>query len=1059
MEKAKGSMGEAMKGVRLVRSYLVAVVMIILSGGGVCAEYHHVDDCSVCHYAGLDASDCTGSANLVHIRDLIDTPCGDLTQTVFGPFVVDVPPYNGVCQVCHDESGGACSTKYYRHDGTGDDHPVYKSGSMGPTDCNACHLHAPHEFGHQGSVGTGCDACHGQEGQSHSTHTESDIDDLKGPNKDCDTCHDTDNYPYFADGATTLAATTVCDNCHSSGGAYDGVNDPVLGAKASWDSGVYESDGATLKEGKERWCASCHDADPAYSQPYFETIVDDREAAFTTGWSFKTDHPEQYRDRFGYTEAVVGGTRTCTWIPDISEAGDYKVFAWWVDNPAQWRCVDVPYTINYDGGSETVRVDQTDEGPGGGKWNYLGEWSFAQGTSGSIVISNDATPAGVPGETSFVTADAVLVVKSNGNPWTPGVYAPNISGDNLTYGFYATGHGANGRVECLDCHVASKAHIDHNHRTYEVDEVADPDVVVNPYCDSYRLEDDAMYLPRDYRLGGISRKAFDLCFDCHNYHEILGEDMNLMSYGIQWDYSHTNFWDASSSYTEIGNAHYYHLRRSDYTQIDSDWDGARDSRASCISCHNVHGPPNRAMIRHGELISKPGTTDKVPALNFAYLDDPTEPPATATWETPDPLNGTYEVYAHWQAWDNRAPDATYTVHYDDGGPATDPVTVDQTVNGGVWNLLGTYSYSGSNGKVVLDNVFTYTIPLKQAVGADAIQWIGPTTVIVDDTSATYVDDYSLWNYQTGTFEALNGDWHYIHPHMTTPNAATTLANSKGGITDYTGFYVSDTNLCKGCHTGTDTRYDREPKLWPRVITMPGAQPDVIYIGSGISSTITVTVVDPDDNVSTVTIDLTPIGGSSTQSMIDNGDDTYSYTVNGLDTYPDQPITFEITATDLDANTGTGLVTIFIYEPGGIYIDDRSAVFTLGWYYGMVHPEQYLICFRYTEAEIGGTRTCTWTPNVPQAGNYEVSAWWIDNPAPWRCVDVPYTINYNGGSETVRVDQTDAGPGGGQWNLLGTWNFAQGTSGTVVISNDATPAGVPGETSFVTADAVKLVPVP
>jgi hypothetical protein len=100
--------------------------------------------------------------------------------------------------------------------------------------------------------------------QSHSTHTEHDSDDLRGPNVTCAECHDTDNFPYFisgndsnGDGKFDLSETDICDGCHSPDGAYDGVNDPEFGAKVNWDSGVYE-DGYLLA-GKEEWCAGCHD--------------------------------------------------------------------------------------------------------------------------------------------------------------------------------------------------------------------------------------------------------------------------------------------------------------------------------------------------------------------------------------------------------------------------------------------------------------------------------------------------------------------------------------------------------------------------------------------------------------------------------------------------------------------------------------------------------------------------------------------------------------------------------------------------------------------------------
>jgi hypothetical protein len=96
--------------------------------------------------------------------------------------------------------------------------------------------------------------------------------DNRGPNLwngsyplTCDNCH-IDNTVHhetpilFKDGKE-LVETNACDNCHSSGGSFDGVNDPVFGAKANWVSGIYTGTNyENLQTGKEQWCISCHDS-------------------------------------------------------------------------------------------------------------------------------------------------------------------------------------------------------------------------------------------------------------------------------------------------------------------------------------------------------------------------------------------------------------------------------------------------------------------------------------------------------------------------------------------------------------------------------------------------------------------------------------------------------------------------------------------------------------------------------------------------------------------------------------------------------------------------------
>ena len=76
-------------------------------------------------------------------------------------------------------------------------------------------------------------------------------------------------------------------------------------------------------------------------------------------------------------------------------------------------------------------------------------------------------------------------------------------------------------------------------------------------------------------------------------------------------------------------------------------------------------------------------------------------PRTASWALPVSTTGTYDVYARWVADPAHATNATYTVYYSGG---TTPVSVNQTQEGGMWNLLGTFTLDPSlNPKVELSD--------------------------------------------------------------------------------------------------------------------------------------------------------------------------------------------------------------------------------------------------------------------------------------------------------------------------------------------------------------------
>jgi hypothetical protein len=174
-----------------------------------------------------------------------------------------------------------------------------------------------------------------------------------------------------------------------------------------------------------------------------------------------------------------------------------------------------------------------------------------------------------------------------------GVSAPNVMGDNATYGYNVCGHG-DYNVLCENCHDLTLTHADGHERTYEASS--------NNYKEGYRLNED-MAVPRD---GEEHPEAFRLCTSCHNYGDIIGTAPITTGFR-QGDVRNYHQWHLEWWPQIIGNGHW-----------DSDWNGAVDSAMSCTACHNVHGPPmeaggtcypNPVMIRHGELIGH------VPALD------------------------------------------------------------------------------------------------------------------------------------------------------------------------------------------------------------------------------------------------------------------------------------------------------------------------------------------------------------------------------------------------------------------------------------------------------------
>jgi protein-arginine kinase activator protein McsA len=221
------------------------------------------------------------------------------------------------CTLCHNYTGTIVDVGTVRQE--------IQQGLEGSLiTCTDCHTNKGNESNHHGTgiSGVGCVECHGHDTgslvdadtqtpytvgtvasqgrgttQSHSTHTELTGADAKGPGIYCDTCHDIWDFPYFksgididGNGRFTLAETDVCDACHSGGGSYDGLEDAAVGAKLIWSTGAYDStESSSLREGKEKWCATCHDeSPPVISSVAAPNVIGDEDGDFIygTGWGY-----------------------------------------------------------------------------------------------------------------------------------------------------------------------------------------------------------------------------------------------------------------------------------------------------------------------------------------------------------------------------------------------------------------------------------------------------------------------------------------------------------------------------------------------------------------------------------------------------------------------------------------------------------------------------------------------------------------------------------------------------------------------------------------------------
>ena len=133
-----------------------------------------------------------------------------------------------------------------------------------------------------------------------------------------------------------------------------------------------------------------------------------------------------------------------------------------------------------------------------------------------------------------------------------------------------------------------------------------------------------------------------------------------------------------------------------------------------------------------------------------------------------------------------------------------------------------------------------------------------------------------------------------------------------------------------------------------------------------------------------------------------------------------------------------------WEDAGVGFADRKAVYS-----GYDNPFT-MGTVRTAECSEKAVSHAIWTPDIPERGFYAVYVSYktLSNSSS----AVNYTVRHLGGETKFIVNQK---MGGGMWVYLGTFEFAKGTSGCVILDN-GTPAGHKfSKGNVVTADAVRF----
>ncbi len=195
---------------------------------------------------------------------------------------------------------------------------------------------------------------------------------------------------------------------------------------------------------------------------------------------------------------------------------------------------------------------------------------------------------------------------------------------------------------------------------------------------------------------------------------------------------------------------------------------------------------NPSATYTGTWTTGTSSTDKYGA-DYRYANTAATENATAKWTPNIPTAGSYEVYVWYPMGSNRSTAAPYTIYYN-GGNQT--YTVNQTVNGGQWILLGTKSFAaGTSGYVKLGNG---TGEASKVVMADAVKFVpvAATEYIVDNTGASFT---GTWSTGTSSTDKYGSDYRYATTATSETATAKWAPNLAAGNYDVYCWYPQGAN--------------------------------------------------------------------------------------------------------------------------------------------------------------------------------------------------------------------------------------------------------------------------
>jgi len=525
-----------------------------------------------------------------------------------------------------------------------------------------------------------------------------------------------------------------------------------------------------------------------------EIIIDNRdpETSQTGTWSVSGGS-----DPYGVDSVWSRDGTTFIWHFNPPQTGDYEVSMWWTEWSS--RSTTVPVTIIYEGDSETVIVNQQQDG---GQWNSLGIFHFDVNSGGSISITSQPGP-------SSTCADAVKFnfVQSNDPPTATIVsISPNPADFGQMVYFSGEGNDPDGSIIAYswESNIAGPLSVE---PSFETDTLSEGVHTITFKVQDNELEWSAP-ATESLTVGNPPNIPPTAIIDSITPNPAnIGETVTFTGHGIDSDGEiDTYIWDSSidgilsyaASFTTDELTEGIHT----ITFMVYDDDTAASEPVSEVL--TVEDMPIEVEIDNGG----PGTSYTGTWLtsggsdpfgsNSLYSRDG----ATYTWTFSPTVSSYYEVFMWWTEWSSRSTSVPVEIEHAHG---TTTVYVNQQENGGQWNSLGIFWFEAG----LSYNVTITAQPGPSSTCADAVKFVKtsepganppiadfgsdrttggvPTTVQFYDQSTGTVTDW-FWDFGDGETSTEENP---LHEYTAEGNytVSLTVTNSYGSDTRVRENYI------------------------------------------------------------------------------------------------------------------------------------------------------------------------------------------------------------------------------------------------------------------------------